>query len=321
MTIRVVVTGARGLLGGAVARSIADHGIEVVAAQRNPSGIEHDLVTDALVDITDPQALREVVHGAHAVIHLAAKVDVVGAWDDYARVNITGTANVVDACKTAGVQRLVHISSPSVAHSGDSLVGAGAEPADPDSARGFYSRSKAQAERIVLRADCPSLRTVAIRPHLVWGPGDTQLVGRIIDRARAGRLALVGTGAALIDTTYVDNAADAIVAAMERIGSDDVHGRAFVVSNGQPRTVAEMVTRIAASAGLPGPRLSVPFPVAKTAGRVLERYLADPPITAFLAEQLATAHWFDQRETRRALRWKPRVSIDEGFALLAGCAT
>ncbi len=120
---------------------------------------------------------------------------------------------------------------------------------------------------------------------------------------------MIGSGAALIDTTYVDNAADAIVAAADHAG--ELGGRALVVSNGQPRPVRELLDRIVTAAGLAPPRLRVPVAVARAAGTVLERAWDrlhredDPPITSFLAEQLSTAHWFDQRETRRALGWQP----------------
>jgi nucleoside-diphosphate-sugar epimerase len=162
---------------------------------------------------------------------------------------------------------------------------------------------------------------VTIRPHLVWGPGDTQLIGRIVARARAGRLALIGPGTALIDTTYVDNAAAAIVAALDH--AEFAHGEALVVTNGQPRPVAELFGSICAVAGAPPPRLHVPFRVAWTAGAAFElawplgRGTADPPITRFLAEHLATAHWFDQRRTRLLLDWAPLVDLDEGLARLA----
>jgi nucleoside-diphosphate-sugar epimerase len=217
------------------------------------------------------------------------------------------------------VGRLVHVSSPSVAHGGAALVGVGAGPADPERARGHYSRSKAFAEREALAADSPALAVLVVRPHLVWGPGDTQLVGRIVERARAGRLPVIGSGAALIDTTYVDNAADALVAAVDA----PVHGEALVVSNGEPRPVAEVIARLCRAAGVPGPRRRVPFPVAWAAGAAVEAVWTatqrrdTPPLTRFLAEQLATAHWFDQRRTHRALGWSPRVSLDEGFARLA----
>ena len=176
------------------------------------------------------------------------------------------------------------------------------------------------AERIALAADAPALSVVAIRPHLVWGAGDTQLVGRIVERARAGRLPLIGTGAALIDTTYIDNAVSALVAAVDRA---EVHGEALVVTNGEPRPVAEILDRLCAAAGVPGPRGRVPLSGAAPVGsaieagwRVLHR-TDTPPMTRFLAEQLATAHWFDQRRTREALQWRPSVTLDEGFAALA----
>jgi nucleoside-diphosphate-sugar epimerase len=155
----------------------------------------------------------------------------------------------------------------------------------------------------------------------VWGPGDTQLVGRIVERARAGRLPVIGSGAALIDTTFVDNGADALVAAVDACGP--VHGEALVVSNGEPRPVAEVLARLCAAAGVPGPRRRVPFPLAWAAGAAVEgvwtatRRRDTPPLTRFLAEQLATAHWFDQRRTREALGWTPRVSLAEGFTRLA----
>ncbi len=177
------------------------------------------------------------------------------------------------------------------------------------------------AEVLALAADRPGFAVTALRPHLVWGPGDTQLVGRIAQRARAGRLVLVDDGAALIDTTYVDNAATAIAQGLDRCESPPVRGRAFVVSNGQPRTVAELVTRIAWAAGGRAPTRHLPFPVARSAGAVVERAWRrrpdEPPLTAFVAEQLATAHWFDQRETRSALQWRPEVGIDEGLRRLA----
>jgi nucleoside-diphosphate-sugar epimerase len=249
------------------------------------------------------------------VVHLAAKVDVVGPWRDYRRTNVLGTRALLAAARSAGVTRFVHVSSPSVAHAGSALVGAPAAPADPARARGHYARSKALAEQVALAATTAALAVVAVRPHLVWGPGDPQLVGRILARARAGRLPVIGTGTALVDTTYVDNAVDALVAALDR--APQVTGRAFVVSNGEPRPVAELVASICAAAGVAPPRIAVPARVARAAGAVVERVVRhDPPMTRFLAEQLSTAHWFDQRATRAALGWTPRVGLDEGFARL-----
>ncbi len=213
-----------------------------------------------------------------------------------------------------------------MAHSGTSLIGRGADPADPLAARGPYARSKAAAEQIALGADHGQLAVVAVRPHLVWGPGDTQLVARVVDRARRGRLVLIGSGAALIDTTYVVNAVDALLAALDRCV--EARGQALVVTNGEPRPVAELLSALCRAAGAPEPTRHVPVRLARAGGAMVEsvwrlteglrteRAADDPPLTRFLVEQLSTAHWFDQRLTRQVLQWEPRVSLDEGFAEL-----
>ncbi|MGY1680434.1 NAD-dependent epimerase/dehydratase family protein [Geodermatophilus sp. SYSU D01176] len=315
--MRVLVTGASGMLGRATATGLVERGDEVTVLQRRPSGLP---CREVLGDVADPAVVERAVRGQDAVLHLAAKVDVTGRWAEYAHANVRGTRTVRDACRAAGVGRLVHVSSPSVAHAGTALVGAGAGPADPLRARGHYARSKAVAELEALAADSPAPAVLAVRPHLVWGPGDTQLVGRIVARARAGRLPVIGSGAALIDTTYVDNAAAALIAAVDACGP--VHGEALVVSNGEPRPVAEVLGRLCRAAGVAGPRGRVPFGAAYAAGAVAEgiwagtRRRSVPPLTRFLAEQLATAHWFDQRRTRAALGWRPLVGLDEGFARL-----
>jgi len=179
------------MLGRGVALALTARGDGVTVLQRRPANLG---LPEVLTDVADEDAVRAAVAGHDAVVHLAAKVNVVGPEAEYLRVNVRGTRAVVDACLAAGVERLVHVSSPSVAHPGRSLVGRGADPADPTAARGPYARSKALAERVALGADSPELGVVAIRPHLVWGPGDTQLIARVVDRARRGRLPLVGVG-------------------------------------------------------------------------------------------------------------------------------
>lgn len=316
--MKVLVTGATSTVGRATVQVLLDRGDDVTVLQRRRSRLP---CREVLGDIRDSSLVRGAARGQDVVVHLAAKVDLAGPWGEFARVNIGGTRNVVDACRTADVGRLVHVSSPSVAHGGRPLVGVGAQPADPASARGHYARSKAVAEREALAADSAALAVLVLRPHLVWGPGDTQLVGRLLARARTGRLPVIGTGAALIDTTYVDNAADALAAGVTACGP--LHGEALVVSNGEPRPVREVLARLCGAAGVPGPSVRVPLWAGWVAGGCLEALWAatrrqdTPPMTRFLAEQMATAHWFDQRRTRAALGWQPRVSLDEGFSRLA----
>jgi len=320
--MRVLVTGASGLLGGAVARAVAAAGHEVRTFQRRPSGIPG--IADSRGSVTDPAAVADAVRGMDAVVHLAAKVSLAGDPAEFERVNVGGTRNMLAAAsrlESGEPVRFVQVSSPSVAHSGASIMGDGALPADPGAARGDYARTKAEAELLALAADSTRLSVVAIRPHLVWGPGDTQLVQRIVDRARSGRLPLLGHGAALIDTIYVDNAARAITAALEH--APEVHGRSYVVTNGEPRPVAEMLAGICLAAGVTPPRVRIPASVARTAGSLIEAIwrvrpgLDEPPMTRFLAEQLSTSHWFDQRAVQADLRWQPSVSIDEGLRRLA----
>lgn len=318
--MRVLVTGASGLLGREVAGLLVRQGHAVTTFQRRPSGVEG--VTDVRGSLADDSAVRRAVSGAEGVIHLAAKVSFTGRPAEFDEVNVEGTRRLLRAARDAGVRDLVFVSSPSVANSGAAIVGLGAGPADPARAHGDYSRTKAAAELLALAADGPGFRVAAVRPHIVWGPGDTQLVERVLDRAGRGRLPLLDAGAALIDTTYVDNAAAAIAAALHRM--EHVHGRAVVVSNGEPRPVGELLAGICAAGGVRPPSWSVPGRLARGAGWVVEKAWTrlgrqdEPPMTRFLAEQLSAAHWFDQRETRRLLDWTPAVSLDEGLARLAG---
>ncbi|AQX78845.1 nucleoside-diphosphate sugar epimerase [Plantibacter flavus] len=315
----VLVTGASGMLGREVALELLRGGHRVRVLQRGPSALTG--VEEVRGSITDAAVVESAMDGVDAVVHLAAKVSLAGDPAEFERVNVAGAEVVLDAAETAGVSRFVHISSPSVAHGGSALVGVGAEPADPGAARGEYARTKAQGELLALARDRRGFAVVVVRPHLVWGPGDPQLVERIVDRARRGRLPLLDDGTALIDSTYVANAASAIAAALEH--AETAHGRAFVVTNGEPRPVGELLAGICRAAGVKPPAFSVPAGVARAAGGLVERLWSirpgadEPPMTRFLAEQLSTAHWFDQRQTRAALRWTPAVSIDEGLERLA----
>lgn len=351
--MKVLVTGASSLIGRHVVSRLLERGDQVTVLQRQPSGIAdvEEICCDISADFSgkgstssgpgpgpgadsssghittsstgsvaeNPLALA--MESKDAVIHLAAKVGIAGRWNDFEAINIKGTEQLINMANRCGVTRFIHISTPSVTHSGQSLIGAPAAAADPDHVRGHYARSKAIAEKIALAANSQSMKVLALRPHIVWGPGDTQLVKRVVDRARAGRLLLVGNALALIDTTYMDNAADAIVAGLDN--AERAAGHALVISNGQPRTVREIMQRMLSASGIETQLKTVPAGIAISAGTVIESLWQalnkqdDPPMTRFLAEQLATAHWFDQRQTRRLLEWQPAIGIEEGFEKLA----
>lgn len=321
--MKVLVTGGSGLLGRTTVTALAARGHEVVALQRHRTA--EIACEQVLADVCDAKAVAAAAAGCDAVIHGAARVGVVGSREEFRRVNVGGAESVVAACRGAGVPRLVFVSSPSVGYESVPTVGAGARaPITVRHDRSWYSESKAEAEVVALAANGPTRAVTAIRPHAIWGPGDTQLVGRIVERARAGRLFVVGGGTALIDTTYVDNAADALVAAVEQLTPEcELAGRAFVVSNGEPLPVRVLLEWICEAAGAPPPKRDVPLPLARSIAGIAERLWArsrpdaEPPATRFLVDQLALAHWFDPRPFRDATGWRPAVSIAEGMQKLA----
>lgn len=322
--VRVLVTGGGGFIGGAVARAFAARGDRVTSFSRGRYPHLDRLGIRAIRgDLTDARAVRAAVDGHDVVVHTAALAGDSGPASRYEQVNVVGTRHVVDACREAGVGRLVYTSTPSVVHTGTDIEGG--DEALPY-ARHFtaaYPATKAAAERIVLDADAPELRTVALRPHLVWGPGDPHFIPRLVDRARRGRLALVGSGDALIDGTYIDNAAAAHLLAADGLdGGGASAGRAYFIAQGEPLPVREMLARLLAAAGFPPVRRRVPFRVAYALGALAEavhpRLPGDrePVMTRFLAQQLATAHWFDLSAARRDLGYTARVPMEEGMRRL-----
>lgn len=322
---RVLVTGASSLLGAGVAHALLARGTAVRCLQR---GVPPQSVVDAGADVVrgdvrDAAAVAAATDGCTTVVHVAAKVGVSGPYDEYRAVNVDGTANVIAAARGAGIDRLVHVSTPSVAHTGDPIVGALADPAAPEGHTSAYSATKAEAERLALASADERLGVVAIRPHLIWGPGDLQLVGRIVERASGGVVTVINGGMALIDTTYIDNAVSAVVAALDRVAPGaPCSGRPYVIANCEPRPVGELLLDICRAAGIDATLRSVPLSVAAPLGSLVERAYArrrpddEPPMTRFLAEQLGTAHWFDPRPARDDLGWTPSVSIDVGLTRL-----
>ncbi len=322
--MRVLVTGGGGFLGGRIAQMLSDRGDEVVVLGRRDyphlraSGIE-----TVQGDIRDIDVLRSACKGCAVVFHAAALTGVWGPRRLFWDVNVTGTLNVIAACRERGVKRLVYTSSPSVVFGEEPLCGV--DERQPYASRylAAYPETKAVAEQAVLAANAPALAAVALRPHLIWGPGDPHLIPRVIERARKGMLIKVGDGANLVDITYIDNAARAHLQA-----ADALHpraacaGSAYFVSQGEPVALWSWLSALLQSLDLPTPTRSVSYKTAYRLGAALEWLYtitfrsSEPPMTRFVAAQLAKSHYFCIDAARRDFGYEPTISSVEGMRRL-----
>jgi nucleoside-diphosphate-sugar epimerase len=322
--MHALVTGASGFLGGAIARQLVDRGGRVRALVRSECPELARLgVEQALGDVRDAAAVERACRGVDTVFHAAGVAGIWGPWQHYHSINTLGTRHVIDACQKQGVARLVYTSSPSVTFDGSAQEGVAESAPYPARWLCHYPHSKALAEQAVLAANSASLATCALRPHLIWGPGDRQLVPRLIARARAGRLRRVGDGANLVDMVYVDNAAAAHLLAADALApGSPVAGRAYFISQGEPVNCWQWIDELLALAGLPPVRRAISLKAAWRIGAVLEgvyRVLhlpGEPPMTRFLAAQLGLSHYFDISAARRDLGYAPQVSTAEGMQRL-----
>ncbi|MCU0559470.1 MAG: NAD-dependent epimerase/dehydratase family protein [Desulfobacterales bacterium] len=318
-----LVTGGGGFLGSAVARRLAARGDRVISFSR----AEHPRLARLGVahirgDIADGDALARACRGVDVVHHTAAKPPPWGPPDEYRRTNVTGTANVIAACRRCGVQRLIHTSTPSVLFDGRDLEGVDESAPYPARWHSPYAETKALAEQQVLRAAAGGLPAVVLRPHEIWGPHDPHFVPRIL--ARAHRLRRIGDGKNLVDTTYIDNAAAAHLLAADRLRqAPGLSGRVYFISQGEPIPAWDMIDAILRAAGRGPVKGRISHRSAWLIGWACEliysglRLSGDPPLTRFVADALARAHWFDISAARRDLGYAPAVSTAEGLRRLA----
>ncbi len=322
--MRVLVTGGGGFLGGALVRALQQRGYEVVSLQR---GVYPELNTVCFAvlqgDISNQADVISAAAGCDAVFHVAAMAGVWGAYADYYRVNVTGTQNIIRACEVQNIPQLIYTSSPSVVFSGADENGIDESAPYPGNYLTAYPATKALAEQQVLKANSESLQTVALRPHLIWGAGDQHLVPRIISRARAGRLKLVGNGHNLVDSTCIENAVQAHLLAFDALRETSAcAGKAYFISNGEPVSMPDLINRILAAADLPPVTKTISSGLAYGVGGVLElvyrllRIKREPLMTRFVARQLSCAHWYDLSAARRDLNYEPVVSLEQGLQRL-----
>jgi nucleoside-diphosphate-sugar epimerase len=267
--------------------------------------------------------VSRAVDGCEVVFHVAAKAGIWGPYAEYHRSNVEGTRNVIAACRARGIRRLVFTSSPSVIFDGRDMEGVDESVPYPRHYEAAYPATKAEAERLVRAADGDDLATVSLRPHLIWGPEDNHLIPRLLAKARAGRLRRIGRRCNLVDSTYVDDAAEAHLLAADRLApGSPIAGKVYFISQGEPWPVWDLINRMLEAAQLPPVTRTVPPALAHLAAAVCEgvsralRLQDEPPLTRFLVREMSSAHWFNIDAARRDLGYQPSISIEEGIKRL-----
>lgn len=318
--MKILLTGAGGFVGGVIARMLRARGDEVRTVARNDYPALTELGCEHLRgDLCDATVAHSAVAGMDAVIHVAAKAGVWGRAADYEASNITATQHLLDACLAHGVKRFVFTSSPSVTFDGTDAKHANESLPYPAKHLAHYPRTKAEAERRVLAANGKNgLLTCALRPHLVYGPGDPHLLPRLVKRAKSGQLAWIGGGNE-VDVTYVDNAAHAHLLALDALAGDEPRaaGQAYFISQGTPVRPDAWVGTILSELSVAPVTRRVTLPVASAAGAVLEAVWSlfglsgEPMMTRFVAKQLGTSHHYDLTAARRDLGYQLLVSDEE----------
>jgi 2-alkyl-3-oxoalkanoate reductase len=370
----VLVTGGTGFLGRRIVERLLGQGRDVTVLTRRPAPeLQKRGVRLATADLSDPEKVRSACRGIETVFHVAAKVGVWGRYDDYFRANVLGTHAILEGCRTHGVRRLVHTSTPSVVYDGRAFAGADESLPLTTRCSAAYPLTKAIAEREVLAANSPELSTVALRPHLMWGVGDPYLVPRIIAQARAGRLRIVGSGRNRVDLLHVDNAVDAHLLAEQALEAspgkerrtpppsspgepevsnelspkpaapppggrchliDDIEnlplpaaGKAYFITNGEPVVLWDWINDLLRALDIPPVTKHLSLAAATVVGGIREAFwrvlplAGEPPMTRFVAQELAIDHWFDISAARRDLGYSPRVSMAAGMAELVASLT
>ena len=319
--MKILVTGGGGFVGGYVIERLLARGYAVRSIGRSAQPELEALGVECVrCDLADAEAVQLACEGMDAVFHIAAKAGVWGSWESFYRPNVVGSRNVVAACKANGIGRLVYTSTPSVVFNRQPISGLDERMPYGRDWLCPYAHTKAIAEEETLAANCEALRIVALRPHLVFGPGDPHLLPRVIESALAGRLKIVGDGSAKVDVSYVGNVADAHLNAFDALERGSGAGKAYFISQDEPVALWPWINGILEGLGhLPITR-RVPLPLAYAAGAACEcvwqllKRAGDPPMTRFVAVELAKDHYFDISAAKEDLRYAPETDMEDALA-------
>lgn len=318
---KAIVTGGGGFVGKAIVRQLIDRKIDTAVVGRHRYPEIENLGAQCFVgDIRNPHFLASVFKGFDTVFHVAAKAGIWGDEKEYVAINLKGSENVLAACRENNIPRLIYTSTPSVVFNHNSLENIDEKAPYADRFLCHYAASKVMAEKRVLAANCNDLMTTAIRPHLVWGPGDNHLIPRIIERGLKGQLRIIGNGRNRVDISYIDNVADAHLLAADNLETTaSAAGHAYFISQGHSVNLWTWINDLFSRLSIPPVRKQISFRKAYLAGAFLEiiytlfRIRQEPRMTRFLAEQLAKSHWFSIQKAHDELGYSPKVTTEEGM--------
>ena len=326
--VKILVTGGSGFLGRHLVSMLERAGYDnIVVFNRKPcEDLYSEHVNVVYGDLQNAEAVEKAMMGCDAVFHVAAKAGVWGPYREYYRINVVGTQNVIQACLKNNVRYLVYTSSPSVAFNGQPLVNVSEKVGYGDPCKMCaYAKTKMLAEKRVLRANGEKgLKTVALRPHLIWGPGDNHLIPTILKAAQQRRLFQVGNGDNWVDVSYVTNVAQAHLLALKELQNPAsvVPGRAYFISQGDPVQLWAWLRQLLKKLGAPQPVSKMPFCIAYGFGALFELLYKllcikrQPPMTRFVAKELSQSHYFDISAAKMDLHYVPQISNEEGMELL-----
>ena len=322
ITEKVLITGGGGFLGKAIVSRLVERGDDVRSFARNHyPELEEMGVEQVQGNLRDADAVLKACEDREVVYHTAAKPPPWGPYEEYYQTNVVGTQNVVNACRHHRADRLIYTSTPSVVFNGDHIEGVDESFPYPANYNANYPMTKAMAEQQVVEAAGQDLQAVILRPHEIWGPGDPHFVPRLL--ARAHKLKQVGDGKNLVDTIYIDNAADAHVLAADKLKENpQLTGKIYFITQDEPVSAWGMINAILKAAGHEPVKGKIPFRAAWLIGTILEfiyksfKLSGEPQMTRFLAEAVATSHWFDISAAKKDLGYRPKVTTEEGLQRL-----
>jgi len=317
----VLVTGGGGFLGRYIIERLIElncSNIKSIGRKPQPE-LKTMGINTIQGDIADSDSLTDACKNCNIVFHTAAKADIWGRYKDFYSVNVIGTQNIIEACKHNQVDCLINTSTPSVVCTDEDINMGNEKIPYPDTFPSYYPETKARAEKMVSDAS-QSLLTISLRPHLIWGVRDSHILPGIVERAKAKRLIQVGDGTNLVDMTHVKNATEAHILAAEAVTKNpDISGNNYFISDDKPVNLWDWINELLSNLQMPQISKSISFRKAYTIGRVMEfvyktlTLKSIPPMTRFVAIQLAHAHYFDISAAKKDLQYKPIINYKQAY--------